>query len=366
MGTFSLSRDTRARAALTNGEIFFPDYSQARESRLLGLKEVESVRTWLVAAGVFELHDGNLDEAIENISLLASLARVRRDERLFIGRHRRIATGEMGLDITWEALQLQGWDDARLSQLQASWKMDSILPDIIFALETERGFDVAFYDKVRGSFAEWQKVRRSTLVKAQCGCESEDLPGDVVRSVYAALWRVAWMDQSEVALLKKYQSPLEALRKVVAGQAWHNVYHPPAGVDGLRYYLLNGGFGWAEMTVRTAMQFETRRQMTLTAIALKRFELRHGRLPADLRELVPGFLTGLPRDYMADQPLRYHLNADGTFTLYSVGENGHDDGGNPTRSRSPEFLNPFVLQLWDGRDAVWPQPATTEDAAHVP
>ena len=33
---------------------------------------------------------------------------------------------------------------------------------------------------------------------------------------------------------------------------------------------------------------------------------------------------------MDGQPLRYRRNADGTFLLYSVGENGKDDGGDPS------------------------------------
>ena len=33
---------------------------------------------------------------------------------------------------------------------------------------------------------------------------------------------------------------------------------------------------------------------------------------------------------MDGQPLRYRRNADGTFLLYSIGENGKDDGGNPS------------------------------------
>jgi hypothetical protein len=109
------------------------------------------------------------------------------------------------------------------------------------------------------------------------------------------------------------------------------------------------------------MEFETRRQMTLTAIALKRFELRYGHLPVNLRELVPDFLVGLPRDYMTDQPLRYRLKDDGMFVLYSVGEDGRDDGGIPMPGQSSGPLNLYVLKLWEGADAVWPVAATPEE-----
>jgi hypothetical protein len=92
--------------------------------------------------------------------------------------------------------------------------------------------------------------------------------------------------------------------------------------------------------------------MTLAAIALRRYQLRHGKLPTSLEELVPEFLPAVPYDYMSATPLRYRLKPDGSYVLYSVGEDGKDDGGDPTPTpgASPG--------LWGGRDVVWPSPAT--------
>jgi hypothetical protein len=70
--------------------------------------------------------------------------------------------------------------------------------------------------------------------------------------------------------------------------------------------------------------------MTLAAIALRRFQLRHGQLPPSLEALVPEFLPAVPYDCMVGQPLRYRLKADGGYVLYSVGEDGKDDGGDPS------------------------------------
>jgi hypothetical protein len=93
--------------------------------------------------------------------------------------------------------------------------------------------------------------------------------------------------------------------------------------------------------------------MTVAAIALKRFHLRTGSFPASLSVLVPEFLPELPHDWMDGKPLRYRLNADRTFTLYSVGENGVDNGGDPN-SQQPTGS----FQMWYAPDAVWPQAAS--------
>ena len=91
--------------------------------------------------------------------------------------------------------------------------------------------------------------------------------------------------------------------------------------------------------------------MTITAIALKRHELRHGKFPADLNALVPEFLAAVPIDCMDGKPLKYMLESDGAFRLYSVGKDGKDDGGDPT----PESKADQQHTLWTGRDAVWPK-----------
>jgi hypothetical protein len=47
------------------------------------------------------------------------------------------------------------------------------------------------------------------------------------------------------------------------------------------------------------------------------------------------------------------------FLLYSVGEDGKDDRGNPAQQADKKAYRP----VWDGRDAVWPSPAALADEA---
>jgi hypothetical protein len=106
---------------------------------------------------------------------------------------------------------------------------------------------------------------------------------------------------------------------------------------------------------------ETCKRVVVTAIALKRFQLKHGNYPDTLSELTPEFLAAVSVDPVDGKPLRYHRNADGTFLLYSIGENGVDDGGDVTPLES---VSSFAASSWywqRGRDWVWPQPATPEE-----
>jgi hypothetical protein len=82
--------------------------------------------------------------------------------------------------------------------------------------------------------------------------------------------------------------------------------------------------------IKRVMIIEAGKKMTITAIALERYRMRHGNLPEDLSGLVPEFLTAIPRDPVDGRALRYHRSANETFLLYSVGEDAVDNGGDPT------------------------------------
>jgi hypothetical protein len=62
-------------------------------------------------------------------------------------------------------------------------------------------------------------------------------------------------------------------------------------------------------------------------VAATRARLEAGKIPDTTADLVPKQLPTLPRDpFTTDQPLLFK-RADGTWTVYSVGPDGEDDGG---------------------------------------
>ena len=108
--------------------------------------------------------------------------------------------------------------------------------------------------------------------------------------------------------------------------------------------------------LREVARAETARRLTVAAIALKRYQLAHNTYPTSLSELVPAFFSHVPNDLMDGKPLRYQLEPDGSFLLYSVGEDGKDDGGDPT------YTGPSTTKDWTtGRDMVWPRAATPKE-----
>ncbi|MBL8797104.1 MAG: hypothetical protein JNM56_24600 [Planctomycetia bacterium] len=68
---------------------------------------------------------------------------------------------------------------------------------------------------------------------------------------------------------------------------------------------------------------------SVVALAAERYRLATGAWPASLADLVPKYLPAVPVDLYDGKPLRYARDDEGVV-IWSVGPDGHDDGGKPT------------------------------------
>ena len=74
---------------------------------------------------------------------------------------------------------------------------------------------------------------------------------------------------------------------------------------------------------------ETQNGFLLVSLALHAYRLEHGYYPATLTELTSGYLSRLPVDPFTGQgTFKYRVKGK-SYTLYSVGPDGKDDGGKP-------------------------------------
>lgn len=91
---------------------------------------------------------------------------------------------------------------------------------------------------------------------------------------------------------------------------------------------------------------QAEQRLCALALAIRMYEARNHELPRKLDDLVPNFIWVLPADPMARGPsLRYRFS--GLPVIYSVGEDGIDDGGSETviDPRDPD-------DRWNQRDVV--------------
>jgi len=117
-----------------------------------------------------------------------------------------------------------------------------------------------------------------------------------------------------------------------------------------RFFLLYMLMPAVDQASEHAYRGKALHQAAVTVLALKRWQLEENNYPEKLDELVAaGYLKEPPMDPWSDKPLVYKKTAD-NFTLYSVGSNFKDDGGQVYRDEKGK------IKLWgDEGDAVfWP------------
>jgi len=94
-----------------------------------------------------------------------------------------------------------------------------------------------------------------------------------------------------------------------------------------RYFLIHIIMPAVDRASEIAYRGKASYQATITILAIRRWRLEKNEYPAKLDELVAaGYLKELPADPFSDKTLVYKKTGD-DFTLYSVGFNFKDDGG---------------------------------------
>ncbi len=314
--------------------------------------EKRTIAQWLAAANTLHLHDHQLDRAFTNLTAIFQLTAWHDEEYTLVNQMIRVGIGGLALQSTWATLQAPGLTDAQLAALQARLQSSIVLPGLARTLEFER----AGVDQVIMSLRTGQETWNSAW-----GGSGGTGWSEAGEKAAALGWRALLSDADELFYLRNLQGQIDVLRKTSRLRNWSAVQVDLAAsrtelaiFDTWRgKLLLLSGMAIPNLSkaMQTAVRYETRRELTLAAVALERFRRKHGKHPATLDQLVPGFLSAVPVDWMDGKPLRYRLNADGTYTLWSVGEDFKDDGGDATDTSTTSRQR----DIWDGRDAVWPQ-----------
>ena len=314
--------------------------------------EKRAIAQWLAAANTHHLHARETDQAFANLIALFHLTAWHDEDFTLVSQMIRVAIGGMALHSTWATMQAPGLTDTRLATLQARLQSCSVLPGLARTFEFER----ASLDQVFVSVRTGQE----SFTSAWGGGSSTgwSRAGEQVSGV---AWRIFLSDADELFYLRNMQGHVDALRKALRLRDWSAVQADLAAnraelavFDTWRGNLLMlSRFAIPNLikAMQTAARYETRLELTLAAIALERHRRKHGSHPNTLNQLVPEFLSAVPVDWMDGKPLRYRLNPDGTFTLWSVNEDFKDDGGDATDNSTTSRQR----DIWDGRDAVWPR-----------
>jgi hypothetical protein len=336
------------------------DFSEGISMKFLHLPAGRALTRWLGSGCQLALREGRNSDALHFLHSEIRLPRLFAEDRIIGSELVRIAIGTIAMSDTWEALQAGGWMEEDLAALQKAWERQEFATAMAHSLEGEKIFCAVVAEQMRASNEDASRM----IFRNQPGGLRRNLGESAVKQIYSWVWRFAWSHQAQLREQKDLHWLNQLMRTGTNDKCYSNIKAPLVQLvedigekrfyDVLRYPGLDSVY--ASQAIIKAMRAETDRSLTLCAIGLKRYSLRHGELPATIEQLVPEFLATLPIDYMDGKPVKYRLNPDGSFTLYSVGEDGKDGGGDltpPAGSRSKD--------MWGRRDCVWPAPALPEE-----
>jgi hypothetical protein len=353
------------------------------------LKHVGDWAPWvacpLAARALLKLHELDQAGAWTNLLALTRLVAEWRPQpfaRFYTWRDRnlRVAYGA-----TWQALQAGGWNDAQLAVLQREWESADVRSGLPEMAAFSRAYADVFFRYGLPVLAHSQ-LSLGLLDFKNPGLAWERLQGGLADMRYRLYGQYA----DEEVLLRLLRDCEKDYERAEACSTWKQIRDLPgigswtAGASNLLPRIVLGRQGYQRfvtiMSLKPVCDFafepavsgpapapsrlgrvanwETRRRLLVTAIALERHRLRRGSYPESLDLLVPDLLSSSPLDFMDGKPLRYRCTEDGHFLLYSIGVDGQDDGGNG-RLPGPPWPNSDL----DPPDLVWPRPAAPAEVA---
>ena len=321
------------------------DHQQASLKPRYDLGGLQKYGAWLRSGTMLEIHDGNLSEAMENLWEMRHIS-------VLMGSSKNLVPAVMEIGMwtftvygpLWEILQAPGLTDLELRELQELLSQENFLEKSILAMKVE----VAIAPEVFATMARLSSQDISWTALSTPGPEH-------LVPLRNALWPYAWADGDLARVFSFWKSAIPLAQELALKRNWREILpripEDPdlSDFDEWRFPFssISVSGGMIRGLLLSTVKIEARRQLALAAVALARYKLTYGRYPDSLAELTPYFLTSVPRDWFDGEPLKYRLLPDGRYLLYSVHEDGVDDGGDPSAKKGETTLN-------NGRDLVWP------------
>ena len=324
-------------------------WSDGLNALLPHLAKLKGLQQWIELRTRARLAQGDVDGAFEDARAALRLADVEREEPLLISQLVRLAQQAISARTIDFGVRSHQWTEPQLKEFQAHFTETGILSALAHSFEGERALALTTLDAWCSRSSELGKFLPDQAPNGPLPVfAGVRIPGTVglirhnqanLATYYSLLIRSIRATQDAGARngfhqeLKSLETKMDTSLKALAAST--NPYNMMARQ--LAPAL--------SKSVAKSVRAEQRARFTSTACAVERFYRQHGTYPASLTELVPIFIAEVPLDIMDRKPLRYRRNPDDTFILWSVGENGVDDGGvfkNP-KSKSDEIL-----------DWVWP------------
>lgn len=317
-------------------------YEEGAMTLLPHLAIYKSMAIMFRARATARLALGDTAGAAEDIETIFHLGDKLSEENTLIGYLIRIAIDAIGYSAFWSGTITHSWTEPQLAAFQARFESMEYASGLIRGFRGERLLGAATMENLINN--------RQSM--GQIFNEGGDNP-------LMFLMPSFWLRQNQARHSKVLDRAVEVLQGARADRTLSSQHLPDVFAD----FLKSSGNNPYNIIVRMlipafhSVSDKTDRALAATRLAvcvcaLERHRIKTGVYPSDLAALTPRYLKETPVDPASGQPLRYSLEPDGSFTLYSVGLNQKDDGapGDGTGVKNGQMV-----------DWVWPPAKPTEE-----
>ena len=330
-------------------------------SCMKGIARIYQVRAFA------RMETGDSQRAAEDVQMIFRISDALQEDPLLISQLVRIAVETIACKTLWQGLVDHRWTDSQLMEFQRFLSHRALGPSLIHGLKGERIMGITGTEQaLLGPF----KLLVDTGFLDRVGnTEETGLAPNVFSAAHLTsfLIPVGWVRKSQVELLRGFEPLLTTARTELNSTNRTVLWSSSPGSDAASTRDRSwGGFPFTvlsrmllpalENAAHKANFGQTMIGLAGAACALERYHLAKGEFPVSLSELVPQYVAAVPIDWMNGEPLHYRRTDDGWYQLWSVGQDGKDDGG--------------VFREWIGKganttgpelDIPWPRPVLSTE-----
>lgn len=281
------------------------------------LRTHRAVVTTLALAATVAAHDGRADESMTQLARAAATDRTIRNDPFYISMLTRIGCESLTCTTMLRCVAQTPFNDAQLEKLNRLIASFSAGPGLRNALLAERALAMDAIARAYGG----GNIASVTGIAGPPALVIKLVPG--IRGADPAIF----LEQMGRLCMA---ASLPAAKAVVEADVVER------NISNLPFYAILSKIKTPSLTRGVALWYRTQSilRATRSALAAERYRLRHGVWPGELGALVPEFLPAEAiDDPFSGKTLVYHRDPDG-IRIYSVCEDGVDDGGLIDRLRS--------------------------------
>lgn len=269
---------------------------------------------------------GQSEEALQELTLVRDLSQILLAKPsgkpiTLVGAMIHVAINGLYAGIISYGLELHAWREPQLLALEQQLKDNNLLLPVVEAFREERAATSRTFEMTKRSdliklfaFEGWSKVALRWMPR---GWFYQNMAAG------AEMEQQALSTFDPINQLVQPRPMTEVVRELASDSERRSPYR----------FLVAVALPNFAKALQTTAATQTSMNQARIACALERFRLAQGHYPATLDTLTPGLIQKLPHDLIGGQKLKYRLNQDGSYTLYSIGWDEKDGGGIAGKSR---------------------------------